>query len=187
MCCFNTNCRQNETEQNRIIIIERGPRGPRGFTGPQGPQGPQGIPGVGGTGLLSYGGLYSATSTVQALTTANTNLVMGSGMPARNVVYGTNTITVNNGGVYEVNYKLNGSLPVADDLNLVVAVNGVALPQTNTVTTYETDENKLSYGTALVTLNAGDVISLQSSVTTTPTNLTTANGANTVLTVKQIS
>ena len=48
--CFNTPTPKN-TDCNKIVIIERGPRGPRGFTGPQGqtgatgPQGPQGATG----------------------------------------------------------------------------------------------------------------------------------------------
>lgn len=184
MCCF-TNGGQ-ERPQNRIYIIERGPRGPRGYPGPQGIQGVPGPQGPAGTvGLTSYGGLYSVEPLTQALTATPTNLRMASGMPAQNVTYGANTITVNNAGVYEVNYGVNGTLAQPTDLSVAVAVNGTVAPSATTVGTDPVSGTRNLSGSTLLTLNAGDVVSLQGGVTT-GTNLVSANGTNTYLTVKQL-
>ena len=167
----------------------QGPQGLQGVAGPQGPQGLQGIPGpqgpAGTNGLASYGGLYSTEALTQALTPTLANLRLGSGMPALNVTYGDNSITVNTAGVYEVNYGVNGTLAQPTDLTLAVAVNGTAVPSATTVGTDPVSGTRNLSGSTLLSVNAGDVLTLQGGVATA-TNLVTTAGTNTYLTAKQL-
>ena len=269
-------CCHNETNQNRLIIIERGPRGPRGFTGPQGimgpagpigptgpqgiggnpgptgatgatgPQGiqgiqgvvgptgatgatgpvgptgatgatgatgpvgptgatgatgPQGIQGVTGpigptgdtgpagesiTGLAAYGGLYSDSTTTVALTEATpTELTLGSQMPSSNVTYGTNSITVNLAGDYEVNYGLLGSVDPASTITLSVYRNGALLPSAEISQDFITGTARSMNGSTIVTLDAGDVLTLMAEGSATTTLIPNAQ-VNTYLTVKKL-
>lgn len=216
MSCFRTDCCHNEGEDNRIFIIERGPRGPRGYTGQQGltgatgPQGPRGFTGATGAtgatgpqgpigpvgpqgpqgeagtnGLASYGGLYSTSTTGLSLTDTPTARTLPTAMPQSNVTYGTNSIMVQNAGDFEINYGTVGSASPTSLITLSVQNNGVDLPASVKSNTYNGSDDVLS-GTFIATLAAGDVITLNMSAAT-DTTFSPQDGANSYLTVKQLS
>ena len=177
-----------------------GPQGPKGdtgatgatgATGPQGPQGPQGATGpqgpAGENGLASYGGLYSTDISSVALTPTNTTLSLASTMPSKNVTYGTNSITVQNSGDYELNYGLIGSVNPASTLTLSVANNGTAIPSSMVTRVYDQDQNISQTGSTIVTLNSGDVLTLQASSSVDTTKFTPNNNVHAYLTVKQLN
>lgn len=195
MFCCRPTCGSGGTSGNngRIVIIERGPRGPRGYTGatgaqgPQGPQGPTGATGASGTnGLASYGGLYSLSATTLALTSTATPLTLSGQMPLSNVTYGSDSVTVSNGGVYEVVYRLSGSTSADTTLTLSVGQNGTSLPSTVVTRDFVSGTPREVGGSVFVTLTAGDTVTLLVAVTTDVT-FTPSAGVNSTLTLKQLS
>ncbi len=198
MCgCFNNGCGNGcggngGNGGGRIFIIERGPRGPRGYTGatgavgPQGPTGATGPQGPSGGGLLSYGGGYSAATTTQALTSTAVGMTLGTFMPSSNVTYGTNSITVTNGGDYEINYGIIGSVETTSDLTVAVGRNGTAIPSGVRSKTYTAGQSDLLMGSFIVTLTSGDVLTLLLSSSQDVTFTPGAN-VNSYLTVKQLN
>ncbi len=201
MCCFNFNpCSNNGNNgnncgDNRIYIIERGPRGPRGFTGatgavgpigPTGATGPQGPAGANGTnGLASFGGAYSTATTDISLTTTATTLPIGTSLPLSNVTVGTNSITVINAGIYQLDYGIRGSVSTDSVVTLSVTQNGTNITQTIVTMPFTTTGTQLTNST-IVTLSAGDVLTL-SATASVDTTLTPADNVNTYLTVKQLT
>ena len=173
-----------------------GPQGPIGATGPQGPQGIQGVQGATGpqgpqgeqgpAGVLSmaYGGLYNPTSVTTTTTAGENNTVTFTGqMPSLDVSYGTNNITVTNAGTYKVDYGLVASSTTTTNMSASVQVNGVDVDAT---TQTRGLGNGIDYweGQAIVTLEAGDMLSL--SYTTTD-NATITTSPTTTMTVFRLS
>lgn len=211
-CCRSrSRCCHNE-DRHTIVIFERGPRGPRGFTGPTGPmgptgpigpqgprgftgptgatgpQGPQGPVGpTGENGLASYGGLFSTAVGILLLTPTNAVLPLGTGMPAKNVVYGANSITVNRAGDYQINYGIIGSVNPASTISLSVARNGTAIPSTVRTRVFDQAQNISHDGSVIVTLAAGDVLTLVISSSVANTVFTPNNDVNTYLVVQQLN
>lgn len=169
----------------------QGPQGPIGLTGatgPQGPQGPQGPAGPEGeNGLKTYGGLYSTDTAVLNLTTAFSVLPLGLGMPAKNVVYGTNTITVNSAGDYELNYGIIGSVNPASTITLAVEQNGVTLNAATVTRVFDQAQNISHTGSVIVSLNAGDVLRLAVASSVNSTVFTPNTNVNRYLSVKQLN
>ncbi len=125
------------TSTNAIFdfVIPSGLVGPTGPTGPTGEQGPQGIAGIQGVegptgptgptgpaaGLNAYGGLYSTTTQAfQQLPDTPTTVELKNFMEDYDVTQNDNTITLIEGGIYEVSYSISATLTSAG--NLVVAV-----------------------------------------------------------------
>ena len=122
------------------FVCVPGPRGPRGFTGAQGPQGPQGQPGPAGAssaGLAAYGGMYNSSTQLLAFTAVNAyvRLQLNTLMPMKNVTAGTNQLTIQNEGDYEINYNLLVNTNRAVDVAAVVRNNGTPITQTRAVQT----------------------------------------------------
>lgn len=175
----------------------QGPAGPAGAIGPQGPAGPVGATGATGAtgpqgpagenGLASYGGLYSTSTSTLALTPTNLIVTLGSGMPAKNVVYGTNTITVQNAGDYELNYGIIGSTDPAATITLAVAQNGTAIPSSIRTRVFDQAQNISHTGSVIVTLAAGDDLTLVISSSVDNTTYTPNDNVNAYLSVKQLN
>ena len=157
-----------------------------GATGPQGPQGETGPQGPAGGGLASYGGLYSTATDTLSLTTSNLTVTLGTGMPAKDVTYGTNTITVQNDGDYELNYGIIGSTDPAATITLAVAQGGTPITGATVTRVYDQAQNISHNGSAIVTLSSGDVLSLVVSATVTST-FTPNQNVNAYLSVKQLN
>lgn len=183
---------------------EIGPQGPQGIQGPVGPQGPQGEAGATGAtgpqgpqgpagedgenGLAAYGGRYSTATTPISLTTTAQNLALATAMPNSNVTNGANSITIVEAGDYEVNYGLSGSTSGnPTTVTLQVAVNGAANPSTVMTHTLQSSiTSDVFTGSSIITLAAGDVVTLQALAGNTST-FTPSAGVNAYLTVKKLN
>ncbi len=185
MFCCRPNCSTNR-DSNIIYVVESGPRGPMGPVGPQGPIGPTGPVGPSGVGgITSYGGIYSILQTARALTPTATTFTLESTMPSANVTYGTNTITIVTGGNYEVNYGLTGNTSETTVVTTSVAVNGTTVPSGTTASNGLTGGNVQQNGSVILSLNTGDVLSLQAA-SGVATTITPQGGVVGYLTVKQL-
>lgn len=166
-----------------------GATGPQGPQGPQGPEGPQGPAGEDGTnGLSAYGGLYSTSTTPLSLTTTAQTVPLAAAMAFDGVTIGTNSITVPDAGDYEINYSLSGATEGdPSTITLQVDSNGTVIP--STVVTHPIQSsvtNDVITGSTIVSLSAGDVLTLQA-LAGDDTTFTPADNVNAFLTVKKLS
>lgn len=166
----------------------QGATGATGATGPQGaigPTGPTGPAGAAGTGLIAYGGLYGTTTDAVALTTTPVALPLGTQMPSSNLTYGTNSVTVTDAGTYELAYGVRGSMSEGSSLTVSVGQNGTAIAATTITDALTSGTPSSVHGQTIVTLSAGDVLTLLASDSGSAT-WTPGSGANTYLTVKKL-
>lgn len=166
----------------------QGATGATGATGPQGaigPTGPTGPAGAAGTGLVAYGGLYGTTTDAVALTTTPVALPLGTQMPSSNLTYGTNNVTVTDAGTYELAYGVRGSMSDGSSLTVSVGQNGTAIAATTITDALTSGTPSSVHGQTIVTLSAGDVLTLLASDSGSAT-WTPGSGANTYLTVKKL-
>lgn len=162
-----------------------GATGPQGAIGPTGPTGPAGPAGAAGTGLIAYGGLYGTTTDAVALTTTPVALPLGTQMPSSNLTYGTNSVTVTDAGTYELAYGVRGSMFDGSSLTVSVGQNGTAIASTTITDALTSGTPSSVHGQTIVTLSAGDVLTLLASDSGSAT-WTPGSGANTYLTVKKL-
>ena len=162
-----------------------GATGPQGAIGPTGPTGPTGPQGAAGTGLIAYGGLYGTTTDAVALTTTPVALPLGTQMPSSNLTYGTNSVTVTDAGTYELAYGVRGSMSDGSSLTVSVGQNGTAIAATTITDALTSGTPSSVHGQTIVTLSAGDVLTLLASDSGSAT-WTPGSGANTYLTVKKL-
>lgn len=163
----------------------QGPQGAQGVTGPTGPTGPAGPAGAAGTGLIAYGGLYGTTTDAVALTTTPVALPLGTQMPSSNLTYGTNNVTVTDAGTYELAYGVRGSMSDGSSLTVSVGQNGTAIAATTITDALTSGTPSSVHGQTIVTLSAGDVLTLLASDSGSAT-WTPGSGVNTYLTVKKL-
>ena len=177
-----------------------GPQGLQGIQGPTGPIGPQGIAGeVGATGPTSpagdsavieaYGGLFDTSVESLTLTPGTSTLIpLASIMPSSNVTIGTNTLTIEEAGVYEINYMLSGTAALGNtgDITFSVQNNGVAIPSAEITQRVTTNDSVQMTGSTIVTLAEGDVLSLALESELTATFNLNAN-TNATLSVKKLA
>ena len=173
-----------------------GPQGPRGEIGPTGPQGQQGIQGPegprgeSGYALLSaYGGKYNnMTTSLQSQGFGNwIQVPLTSSMSNINIVQTEdNTITLEQDGVYEINYFINISVDKATTLTLIVRNNSTNIPST-VITKQIVPNMTISYnGSVIVNLNANDKLDMEISTNEQDVTINFANGTTAALTVKKI-
>lgn len=162
-----------------------GATGPQGAIGPTGPTGPAGPAGAAGTGLIAYGGLYGTTTDAVALTTTPVALPLGTQMPSSNLTYGTNNVTVTDAGTYELAYGVRGSMSDGSSLTVSVGQNGTAIAATTITDALTSGTPSSVHGQTIVTLSAGDVLTLLASDSGSAT-WTPGSGVNTYLTVKKL-
>lgn len=162
-----------------------GATGPQGAIGPTGPTGPAGPAGAAGTGLIAYAGLYGTTTDAVALTTTPVALPLGTQMPSSNLTYGTNNVTVTDAGTYELAYGVRGSMSDGSSLTVSVGQNGTAIAATTITDALTSGTPSSVHGQTIVTLSAGDVLTLLASDSGSAT-WTPGSGVNTYLTVKKL-
>ena len=124
----------NNSWQNVGVI--RGPKGETGKTGeqgPMGPVGPEGPPGKTAEGISIFGGLYDETPNLVVANPKDPIVIpIDSRLPSLGIFYGTNTITTNITGIYEVTYRALFSTTVDDSVTVFVAANNINVPGTTT-------------------------------------------------------
>ncbi len=152
-----------------------GATGPEGPTGPQGPQGLQGETGATGdtgpaNGLNAYGGAYSNVN--QPFTTTSntpTAITLGTVMEELNVdsTSNPNSITINDGGVYEISYNVVLQAQAAEAVTVVVRNNNSSdVDGTSETITVEANQAEVFSRSVITNLQTGDIINLALSTTT---------------------
>lgn len=154
---------------------------PRGNTGVTGPTGPA-------NGLNAYGGKYNNTASTINLTVGTPSQIpLGIGMPNLKTNYTTaNSITVQEGGIYEINYFSNASATVATTLTQAVRINGTNIPSTVISRSLSVGVSSIYNGSVLVNLVAGDVIDMAYQALLA-VGITLGSGVNASLSVKKIT
>ena len=143
-----------------------GPTGPTGATGATGPTGPTGATGsIGATGPVLTSTLAVATmqkTTTQTLSVVDTLVSFNTATALKNSSVTATTITIDNTGTYDLAYGFNASAGINSAMSIYI--NGNELESTRLVLLEEAGGLSADI---LITLNAGDTISLGSSVITT--------------------
>lgn len=154
------------------------------FTIPKGPTGPTGP----SSGLSVYGGKYNNTSSTISLGIGTqTQVPLPLTLPNQNTTYTTtNSITVQQGGVYEINYSTNLSVALGTTLTLAVRANGTTIPSTVTTKTLPVGTSSIYSGSTIVQLQANTVVDMTISALIA-VGVTLGNGTNATITVKKIS
>ncbi len=112
---------------------EQGPQGIQGDIGPRGPEGPMGPKGDTAEGISIFGGLYDETPNIVVANPKDPIVIpIDSRLPSLGIFYGTNTITTNITGIYEVSYRALFSTTVDDSVTVFVAANKQNIPGTTT-------------------------------------------------------
>lgn len=164
---------------------EVGPTGPQGLQGVQGevgPTGPQGAPAI-----VVYGGAYDNTSETLTLTPGTPITVpLTVAYPSENVTIGTNSVTVNEAGTYQIDYRVSGVADTAGDYTVSLIENGASVDGSDTTKTLATGENTDFVGSYITTLSAGDTVSLGIDGSTAGSTFTLSDGTNANLIVRQL-
>jgi hypothetical protein len=158
-------------------IGNTGPTGPIGATGPQGPIGIVGNTGLAGnTGpqgpandLDQVGYIYNESPQVVAIEgdiTFDTNDIITGGIAH---TAGTSQIVIANAGIYLIKFAVSGVEPN----QFGVFINGAPLPESIYGSGAGTQQNN---GQVLVTLNAGDIITLRNHSSASAVTLQTLAG-----------
>lgn len=167
-----------------------GEQGPRGEMGPQGIPGPTGPTGPSGYALLSaYGGKYNnSASTLQTTGLGNwVQIPLENNMPSINVIETQNNIlTLEQDGVYEINYFLNVDSNITTDLTLIVRKNQTNIPATVMTKRVSPSFNTSYNGSILANLNADDIIDMEISSNGENVAIHLSTGMNAYLTLKKI-
>ena len=179
-------------------IGERGPKGdmgpkgevgPKGEKGERGPKGDMGPPGPQSFSLSVYGGKYNNTPTT--ITTLGigywVEVPLITSMPNINIIENSESnITVNQDGIYEINFFINVAVSTDTSLTLIVRKNEVNIP--STVIRQEVSANKetIFYGSALEVLEADDKIDMAISTTDQDVKVDFKTGVTASLIVKKI-
>lgn len=108
-------------------------------------------------------------------------------MPADDVTYATaNSITVAQGGVYEVNYFGTISLAIGTTVTLAVRLNGVAIPEATVRRKLSAGSDSLFGGSFIITLAAGDTLDMALSALVA-VGVTLGGGVTATLTAKKLN
>lgn len=152
------------------------------FVVPQGPTGP-----TGPSNPVVYGGKYnSATGNISLGVGTQTQIPLSNAMPNSNTSYSSaNSITVNQGGVYEINFYTNVSVAIGTTLTLAVRNNGVNIASTVISRSLSVGSSSIYSGSVIVNLNSGSSIDMAFSALVA-VGVTLGSGVNASLTVKKI-
>ncbi len=157
--------------------------------GDQGEQGPKGDPGISSSTLSAYGGKYNHT--IQNLTSPGLGswiqIPLPTALPSINLKETEdNTLTLEQDGVYEINYFLKASVSKQTSLTLIVRKNSMNIPSTVIMQELLPNTENLYYGSTLVNLNADDKVDMEISTTEENVIVQLRNGMNANLTIKKI-
>ena len=139
-----------------------GPQGLQGTPGTTGPTGPTGPAGAEGLGLASYGGRFNTTPQVLALTTGvPTTIELTTNMPINNITYNpANSITINDTGIYEVNYSANVTSTNSSTISLALRINNNPVNSATLTNVFSDGENAIYSGSVILALTSGDILNM---------------------------
>lgn len=141
------------------------------------------VSGGGSSGLASFGYVYELATIADATVVGGADVPFSNNGPLDDVTHnaGTTTITVPAAATYKVDYKVSHTAGVG--AALAIAVNGTVDASTNR--TFLTAVGEVS-GTAILTLAAGDVITMRNN-SATPFTMTLAPGVGAQLTILRLN
>lgn len=185
------------TNENAILTFSipagttgpQGPTGPKGDTGATGPQGEEGPAGPPGTSVEStYGSKYSSASETINITANTSQIVpLASSAPMRGITGATaNALTIPATGVYKIDYYFQGSSNIQETVILEVLENGTPISNTSIHKEIAANVDQSFNGSAIVSLNANDLISLGLDSTET-IEVSPADGINAYLNIVRLS
>ena len=166
-----------------------GPQGLQGIQGATGPQGEEGPAGPPGTSVEStYGSKYSSASETINITANTSQIVpLASSAPMRGITGATaNALTIPATGVYKIDYYFQGSSNMQATVILEVLENGTPISNTSIHKEIEANVDQSFNGSAIVSLNANDLISLGLDSTET-IEVSPADGINAYLNIVRLS
>ncbi|MCC6363596.1 MAG: hypothetical protein IT165_08720 [Bryobacterales bacterium] len=163
-----------------------GPTGATGSTGPAGPigqVGPTGPTGPTGPGITTFGYVYQLATIASATVVGGADVPFSNNGPLSSIFHtaGMAVIVVPASGTYEILYGVNITAGVGSAI--AVAVNGTVDASTNRTTLVAVGQNA---GRAMLTLAAGDVITLRNN-SAVPFTTDLAPGVGGQLTVKLLN
>ena len=152
------------------------------FTIPQGPTGP-----TGPTKLAAYGGIYNNTATQFDVDARASMIVpLPETMPGLNVDYTTtDSVIVNETGVYEINYYCNLTTSVATTVTLAIQKNGTSLFENVLKSALNNDFT--FNGSVIESLDANSVIDMFLSTSSSIVTIELRDGLNSSLTLKKLN
>ncbi|EKQ54028.1 MAG: hypothetical protein A370_03360, partial [Clostridium sp. Maddingley MBC34-26] len=109
-------------------------------------------------GSSSFGSAYQLATIADATIVGGADIPFSNNGPLSSIAHtaGTTTITVTNAGIYEIKYSI--SITAGIGSQVAIAVNGTVDPSTSVSALVATGEIS---GIAMLTLAAGDVITLR--------------------------
>lgn len=168
----------------------QGPRGEQGIQGVPGPEGPTGERGPSGYALLSaYGGKYNNMQTVINTLGAGTwtQIPLSTAMENINIInQNENAISLEQDGIYEINYSLNISVDRETVLTFWVRENSVMIPSTVIAKKVIPSITFTFSGSTIVELKASDTLDLEISSTVDNVGITFGSGITASLSVKKL-
>ena len=159
-----------------------GPTGDIGVTGPTGDTGVTGPTGDTGAGLAADGYVYELATIADSTVVGGADVPFSNNGPLSGIIHtpSSTVVTVVSAGVYEINYGISITAGVGSQI--AIAVNGTVDPSTPITALVATGE---LFGSAILTLAAGDVITLRNN-SATPLVMTLAPGVGSQMTIKKL-
>ena len=136
-------------------------------------------------GLSSFGGRFNDDFTPINIVVGQEVIPLPEIMPGRDVEYSDNSITIEENGIYEINYSINVSAEVAALVTTSVRVNGQDIDSTVISRLIDVDLGTVYSGSTIVELNSGDVIDMAISALIA-VEVTLGNGVNASLSIRRI-
>lgn len=150
------------------------------------PPGQQGPPGPISQG--AFGGLMSDVGSIQLTTTPSTVIMTERSQASADISYSTaNAITIENAGIYRVDILVVGNSVINQNARVGLNINGVSsddIRQTLNLTALSVATFAL---TNFLTLNAGDILTLQMVAAEELVFYFASEGPGAILTVEQVA
>jgi hypothetical protein len=147
-----------------------------------------GIPQGAANGLNAYGGRFSTTGqSLSVLIGSATTIPLGSSTASSNVTLSTNSITITNAGIYEVEYYLQGSVTLALGLAVGVQKNGGTVTTLSQTQAVAVGVQTIFQQRSIISLVVGDVLTLGVSASLAATLNTSSGSVNAYLSVKKLN
>lgn len=157
-----------------------------GTTGPTGPTGPTGATGPAITSV--YGSKYNTSADTITLTQdVLSNVNLGTSGPNAGITNtNTNTLTINEDGIYQISYFFQGASSATGELTIELTRNTNPITSTSIIKDVTANKDESFNGSTIISLSAGDEIGLGISSSVAAT-ITPASGTNAYLNITKIA
>lgn len=178
----NASVTNSGTNENVILnfVVPAGPTGPQGEQGPTGP--------AGTATVAVYGSKYNTTgNNINVNENNDTAVPLATSGPTSGITStSTDTLTINETGIYQINYFFSGSPSVKTELTVEVLQNTNPIGRTTITKEVDADVDEIFSGSAIVNLTEGDEIGLGLAANVTAT-VAPASGTSAYLDIVKIA